>query len=66
MPPELAAEVSTLNEYAIAKGMVRCARVVATAVGALQVARLARTTMAAQVKAFGDRATAMAWLREVR
>jgi hypothetical protein len=66
MPPELAAQVATLNEYAEEKGMACCARVVSTAVGALQVARIARSVLGVPVKAFRDRAAAMAWLREAK
>jgi hypothetical protein len=64
MPPALAAEVATLNEYAEEKGMIRSARVVSTAVAALQVARIARGAVAAPVKAFRDRQTALTWLKE--
>lgn len=64
MPPTLASEVQALNEYAEEKGMVRSARVVSTAVAALQVARLARTALAAPVKAFRDRQAALTWLTE--
>jgi SpoIIAA-like len=64
LPPELAADVAMMNEYAQERGMRRSARLVASAVGAKQVERLAKRALGVPVRVFQDREAAMRWLKE--
>jgi hypothetical protein len=63
MAPDLVTMVGALNAYASARGMLRTARVVATAVAGLQAQRMARES-GFELGAFESRDDALAWLRE--
>ena len=62
MTPELVTTLGELNAYACAKGMVRTARLVASAVAGLQAHRIAREH-GISLQAFESRDVALAWLR---
>lgn len=65
IPPELLAKLAELNTFAAANGMQRAARVVVTAVAALQATRLVReAAVTVPVRTFGTREEAYAWLKE--
>ncbi|GAC1352116.1 MAG: hypothetical protein NVS3B20_05620 [Polyangiales bacterium] len=67
MPPSLVDTMRALNAFAKAHGMMRSARVVASAVGNLQVSRIARTSNAPlEIRSFADRSEALQWLSERR
>jgi hypothetical protein len=63
LPPDLAGMVAELNAYAAERGMKQSARVIASAVAALQVSRLAKDAIRVPVRTFGDRKAAIAWLK---
>jgi len=65
MPPELVTALSALNSYAHARGMLRTARLVSSAIANLQAHRLARE-LQFDLQAFESRETALAWLHEKR
>ncbi len=62
LPPELVDRLAEINRYAERRGMVRAARVIASAVGSLQTNRMARS-MRIPVIPFTSREEALAWLR---
>ena len=66
LPPELAGQVAELNAYAAQRGMKQSARVISSAVAALQVSRLAKRDIPVPVRTFSDRDTAFAWLKSQR
>src|SRR5512140_2149262 len=65
MPPELVAMLVELNTYAAARGMLRTARLISSAMGGLQTQNLAREHRF-EVRAFESRDAALVWLREAR
>ena len=63
MSPDLVDKVRVLNVYAVSRGMLRSARVVATAVAGLQASRMAREgSLGIEVQTFDTREAAVAWL----
>jgi hypothetical protein len=66
LPPELAGQVAELNAYAAQHGMKQSARVISSAVAALQVSRLAKGGIPVPVRTFSSREAAFAWLRSQR
>jgi len=62
MPPELVNVLGELNAYASARGMLRTARLVSTAVAGLQAHRLAREHRF-ELQTFESRDAALVWLR---
>jgi hypothetical protein len=66
LPQELAGQVTELNAYAAQRGMKQSARVISSAVAALQVSRLAKDGIPVPVRTFNDRSAAFAWLRSQR
>jgi hypothetical protein len=63
IPPELTTALGELNVYATARGMLRTARLVSSAIAGLQVHRLARENHF-ELQAFESRDLALLWLRE--
>jgi hypothetical protein len=65
MPPELVTTLVELNTYAHEHGMLRTARVISSAVAALQAQSLARENVF-ELQSFESRDEALVWLREKR
>ena len=65
MPPELVTALGKLNAYAYARGMLRTARLVSSALAGLQAHRLARENHF-DLQAFEVRDDALLWLRKKR